>query len=341
MSTLKVGLIGLGGQGRAHAKALMSAQKKEDYPCRLSAVCDIRPEQFETISVDFNIKESKSELGFKDYPCYTDYKEMLKNEKLDMVIIAVPTYLHCEISVNCLRAGVHVLCEKPMALNVDQCDEMIRTAKECGKQLMIGQCLRFWDEYLVLKSYIDSGELGRVLAGMFYRGGDTPKWSYNDWYLHKAMGGGAVFDQHIHDVDMVQYLFGMPDSVSTNGKVVLKDTNYDTVCTNYVYSNGPLVFSHNDWTLSCGFAHGYRVNFENATLEMDGNGIKLTKRGEETKKVEFAHTSALSNEVAYFAECVMGKRENVINAPESSRETIRLVTAEIASADNGAAAIGL
>lgn len=341
MNILKVGLIGLGGQGRAHAKALMNAQKSESYPCCLSAVCDIRPEQFKTVSVDFNIKESKSNIGFGDYPCYTDYKEMLAKEQLDMVIIAVPTYLHREISVNCLKAGVHVLCEKPMAMNVAECDEMIRTAKTCGKQLMIGQCLRFWDEYLVLKSYVDSGELGRVLAGMFYRGGDTPKWSYHDWYLHKAMGGGAVFDQHIHDVDMVQYLFGMPDSVSTNGKIVLEDTNYDTVCTNYIYNNGPLVFSHNDWTLSCGFAHGYRVNFENATLEMDGRGITLTKRGEAAQKVEFARTSALSNEVAYFAECVMGKHENVINPPESSRETIRLVTAEIASADSGATATKL
>ena len=341
MSFLKVGLIGLGGQGRAHAKALMSAQEKEGYPCRLAAACDVRPEQFKKISVDFNIKESKSELGFESYPCYVDYKEMLAKESLDMVIIAVPTYLHCEISVYCLKAGVHVLCEKPMALNVEQCDEMIRTAKECGKQLMIGQCLRFWDEYLILKSYVDSGEFGKVRAGMFYRGGDTPKWSFNNWYLHKAMGGGAVFDQHIHDVDMVQYLFGMPDSVSTNGKIMFEDTNYDTVCTNYVYNNGPLVFSHNDWTLSCGFAHGYRVNFEHATLEMDSRGLTLTKRGEQAQKVDFTRTSALSNEVAYFAECAMGKHENEINPPESSRETIRLVTAEIASANGGANAVKL
>lgn len=339
MNVLKVGLIGLGGQGRAHAMALMKAQKDENYPCRLAAVCDVRPEQFNKMSVEFNIKESQGELGFGDYPCYTDFEEMLKKETLDMVIIAIPTYLHCEVSVKCLKAGVHVLCEKPMALSVEQCDEMIRTAKECGKELMIGQCLRFWDEYKVLKSYIDSGEFGKVRAGMFYRGGDTPKWSFRDWYLHKACGGGAVFDQHIHDVDMVQYLFGMPDSVSTNGKILHEDTNYDTVCTNYIYKNGPLVFSHNDWTLSCGFAHGYRVNFETATLEMGPKGLVLTKRGEKAQQVEFTHTSALSNEVAYLAACICGDKKNEINTPESSRETIRLVKAEIASADNGAAPV--
>ena len=122
---------------------------------------------------------------------------------------------------------------------------------------------------------------------------------------------------------------------------MFEDTNYDTVCTNYVYNNGPLVFSHNDWTLSCGFAHGYRVNFEHATLEMDGRGLTLSKRGEAAVKVEFERTSALSNEVAYFAECAMGLHTNAVNAPEDSRETIRLVAAEIASADNGAAAVKL
>ena len=218
---------------------------------------------------------------------------------------------------------------------------MIRTAKECGKELMIGQCLRFWDEYTILKSYIDSGEFGAVRAGMFYRGGDTPRWSYQDWYMHKAMGGGAVFDQHIHDVDMVQYLFGMPDRVSTNGKILHEDTNYDTVCTNYIYDNGPLIFSHNDWTLSSDFAHGYRVNFEHATLEMGARGLVLKRRGAKEEKIAFAPTSALSNEVAYFAACILGTHGNEIDPPESARETIRLVTAEIASADGGAAVIDL
>ncbi|MBQ8358068.1 MAG: Gfo/Idh/MocA family oxidoreductase [Clostridia bacterium] len=339
MEQLKVGLVGLGGQGRAHAKALLQAQQKENYPCKLAAVCDVRPEQFETIEVEFNIKESSSVLGFKNYPCYTDVDEMIAKEKLDLVIIAIPTYLHCETAVKFLKAGIHVLCEKPMALDVEQCDEMIRVAKENGKQLMIGQCLRFWDEYRILKSYIDSGELGAVRAGMFYRGSDTPKWSFRDWYMHKALGGGAVFDQHIHDVDMVQYLFGMPNGVSTNGKIIYEDTNYDTVCTNYIYTNGPLVFSHNDWTLSCGFAHGYRVNFERATLEMGAGGLILSVRGKDPERVEFTRSSALSNEVEYFAECILGKRVNDINTPENSRDTIRLVTAEIASANQGAAVV--
>ena len=338
MSTLKVGLIGLGGQGRAHAKAMMKA--KGTTPYELVAVCDVRPETFENMTVNFNIKENSSSIGFEAYNCYTDADEMFAKENLDFVVIAIPTYLHCEMTVKALRAGCHVLCEKPMALNVAECDVMIDTAKECGKQLMIGQCLRFWDEYKTLKSVIDAGELGKVTAGMFYRGGAFPAWSFKDWYSHKELGGGAIFDQHVHDVDMVQYLFGMPEAVSTNARILIEGSNFDTVCTNYIYKDGPVAFSHNDWTLSSGFAHGYRVNFEKGTVEM-GTELKISRAGQETEKVEFKRTNALTNEATYFAECIKGEHANEINPPESSRETIRLVLAEIESAEKKADKVAL
>ena len=330
MSKLKVGLIGLGGQGRGHAKAMI---KNVDGPYELVAVCDVQPERFGTVSINGNIKENKSSLGFENYNCYTSADEMFAKETLDMVVIAIPTYLHCEMTVKALRAGCHVLCEKPMALNVAECDVMINTAKECGKQLMIGQCLRFWDEYKILKSLVDSGELGKVTAGMFYRGGSFPAWSFENWYAHKELGGGAIFDQHVHDVDMVQYLFGMPEAVSSNGQVLIEGSNFDTVCSNYIYENGPTVFTHNDWTLSSGFAHGFRVNFEKGTLEMTTAGMKLFRKDvKEAEVMEFEKTNALTNELTYLAECVKGEHANEINPPESSRETIRLVLAEIASA---------
>ncbi len=328
---LRLALVGLGGQGRGHAKMLMSAPA--DFPCELVAVCDIEPEKFGSAKIQSNIKENRSDLTFDGYPCYTDIDEMLSRESLDMVTLVVPTYLHCEFTVKCLKAGLHVLCEKPMALDVADCDLMLKTAKECGKKLMVGQCLRFWSEYEILKSIIETKELGDVVAGMFWRGSETPSGSYQDWYLHKSRGGGAILDQHIHDVDMVQYLFGMPTAVSTSGKVVHEDTYYDTLCTNYIYDNGPVIFSHNDWALSTPFAHGFRINFTGGTVEMSGEGLFVTKKGGTTEKVAFEHISALAKETRYFAETILGLHENEINCPESSRETIRLVRAEMASAD--------
>lgn len=339
MKQLNIGLIGLGGQGRAHAKGLM--KQGEDYPGKLVAVCDINPEKFGTVKQEFNISESKSEIGFENYHCYTDMDEMLAKEALDLVIIALPTYLHKEATVKFLRGGVHVLCEKPMALTPEDCEEMIRVSKETGRQLMIGQCLRFWDEYTILKEILDSGRYGKMRAGMFYRGGSTPMWSFENWYLHKDKGGGAIFDQHVHDVDMVQYLCGMPEAVSASGKVIYEDTMYDTVCTNYLYKDGPLVFAHNDWTLSSPFAHGFRVNFERATLELGSGGLVLTEAEKKPVKVEFTRHSALVEETRYFIEVICGEHENLTNPPEASMQTIRLVRAEILSADRGAAPVAL
>lgn len=331
---LKIGLIGLGGQGRAHAKGLMAPPA--DFPGELVAVCDIREDRFCKIAQDFNISEAKSQIGFEAYHCYTDMDEMLAKETLDLVIVALPTYLHKEATIKLLCGGVHVLCEKPMALTAEDCEEMIRTAKDCGRELMIGQCLRFWDEYVILKGLIDSGKYGKVRAGMFYRGGATPRWSYQNWYLHKEKGGGAILDQHIHDVDMIQYLFGMPQAVSTSGKILYEDTMYDTLCTNYLYENGPLIFSHNDWTLSTPFSHGFRVNFDTATLEMGKGGLFLTEEGQKTEKVEFERHSALLAETKYMIEVINGVHANERNTPEMSMRTIRIVRAEVESADHGA-----
>lgn len=339
MKKLKIGLIGLGGQGRAHAKGLM--KQTGDFPGELVAVCDINPEKFGTVKQEFNISESKSEIGFESYHCYTDMDEMLAGEALDLVIIALPTYLHKEATVKFLRGGVHVLCEKPMALTVEDCEEMIRVSTQTGKKLMIGQCLRFWDEYVILKEMIDSGKYGKMRAGMFYRGGSTPMWSFENWYLHKDKGGGAIFDQHIHDVDMVQYLCGMPEAVSTSGKVIYEDTMYDTLCTNYLYKDGPVVFAHNDWTLSLPFAHGFRVNFESATLELNNTGLMLAEAGKKPEKLEFTRHSALLQETRYFIEVICGEHENTVNPPEASMETIRLVKAEIRSADHAAEPVKL
>ena len=340
MSALKVGLIGLGGQGRAHAKHLVKCGENDPY--RLVAVCDIRPEMFQWMELKFNITENSGPMGFSDYHQYTDMDEMLKKEKLDLVVIALPTYLHCEATVKFLRAGVHVLCEKPMAPTIAECDLMLKTAKETGKKLMIGQCLRFWTEYRILKGYIDSGEFGRVVAANFWRGSDLPTWGYNNWFQHKELGGGAIYDQHVHDVDMVQYLFGMPEAVSTSGKIVVKGSNYDTLCTNYIYKDGPVVFSHNDWTLSCKFSYGFRVNFERATVESGGGKLLLSRKETgETEEVSFKAENALAAETRYFVECVLGEHENMVNSPEASAATIRLVAAEEASADKGAALVRL
>jgi predicted dehydrogenase len=95
-----------------------------------------------------------------------------------------------------------------MALNVEECKAMIDASEKNNKKLMIAQCLRFFPQYEYLKECVETNRFGRVTGAYFFRGGATPKWSYNNWLLKKEISGGALLDQHIHDVDTINWIFG-------------------------------------------------------------------------------------------------------------------------------------
>ena len=338
---LNVALIGVGGMGRGHLENLVRFTA-EGKIIKLVAACDIRPERLRNEKTDFNLDVGGSDMDFSKFGCYTDMDEMFANEKIDLVMLALPTYMHCEITVKCLKLGYHVFCEKPMALNVEECDRMIATAKECGKQLMIGQCLRFWGEYVALKKIIDEGTLGKPIAGYFFRGGQTPAWSYNNWLLKRECGGGALCDQHVHDVDMVQNLFGMPKSVNTVAKILYEGSGYDTVSTNYAFEDGIAVNAQDDWALAgVPFRMIFRVNFERGSVYMDQDGFRVAPRDGEVYTPEYDKESGYYREMEYFVSCIENGTPNTVNPPEASRNTIRIVMAETESADNGSVTVAL
>ena len=119
-----------------------------------------------------------------------------------MVDVCLPTDLHAEVTVAALEAGKHVLCEKPMALTVAECDRMVAAAKASGRFLMIAHCIRFWPEYIALKEIVDSGQYGKVTSALFRRISGLPKWS--EWFPNPQRSGGAILDLHIHDVGLYQ-----------------------------------------------------------------------------------------------------------------------------------------
>lgn len=343
---IKAAIIGIGSMGRGHLNNYIKFMK-ENKGIELVAICDVDKKKFENYKADFNIGDmANGEFDFSKFHCYLDVDEMLEKEKeLDMVSVIVPTYLHCEISCKCLEHGINVFCEKPMALNAEQCEKMIKTAEKNGKRLMIGQCLRFWEEYEYLKECVDTNRFGKVISAYFFRGGSTPVWSYNDWYHKKELGGGAVYDQHIHDVDMVNHLFGLPSKVSSVGINYYEGSNYDAVSTNYVYPDGMVVNSQNDWCEATGFAALYRVNFEKATVRYENGVLSVADASARNGKIDgdFAGTeykviavdgvSAYEKEILYFADCIRNGKKIEFNTPYDSMATIKLVHAEIASCD--------
>jgi UDP-N-acetylglucosamine 3-dehydrogenase len=172
------------------------------YPdAELAAVCDQNVARAEFIRDRF---APNAEV-------YTDYREMLKQEALDGVTITVPNKLHAETTIAALKAGCHVLCEKPMAASLAEAKDMIRAAEKAGKLLMVNQCQRRSQVHRKAKEVLDSGILGRILtvAGCF--GHEGPEvWSpTGKWFFNKDQARfGAMADLGIHKADIIRYLTG-------------------------------------------------------------------------------------------------------------------------------------
>ena len=329
---IRMGLIGLGGMGRGHLTMIEQLIESGEN-IELVALCDIDPKAFGKVNASLNLEGmEKSDYNFGKYHCYLSVDEMLANEKeLDLVNVVVPTYDHSTVACKVMNAGINCLCEKPMAVSLSQCQLMIDTAKKNNVRLMIGQCLRFGGEYSALKEIIDNGTLGAPIGGHFYRGGSAPA---KDWFFCREKGGGGLFDQHVHDVDMVQYLYGMPKAVSTIGRVILPGSGYDTSATNYMY-DGLCVHTSNNWAqFEKGFGRGFRADFEEGTVILDDKGFRVYDKNDTLLDIKPKHTvRAHMAEIKYFADLIANGGENTINPPEASMETIRLALAEMESAD--------
>lgn len=332
---LKVGLIGIGFMGRGHLDNYIRLES-EGFPVKLVAICDIDPAKFENKFIQGNIDIGTKKYDFSKYRLYTNLDEMLEKEELDYVDICLPTYLHAEAAIKALDRGMHVLCEKPMALNSKECAEMIEAAKRNNKKLMIGHCLRFWPAYEYLKECVETERFGKFLEGYFYRGGGTPKWSYENWLLKKEKSGGCILDQHIHDVDTINWLFGKPSAVSTIARNVIPGSGYDIVSTNYIYPDGKVINAQDDWTLQgdYGFEMLFRVNFERGNLIFQNGVLKVNPNEDKSFIPELSKEMGYYREIRYFAECILNDKPITVAPPESSKETIEIVEAEIKSADN-------
>jgi predicted dehydrogenase len=197
---VRIGVIGL-GMGRHHAKAYHESDKAE-----LVALCDL---------------DQKLLAQFKGvYPkaaTFSHYEEMLAKGGLDAVSVALPNCLHAEVTIATLRAGLHVLCEKPMALNAQQAQEMLRAAQETGKKLMIHFNYRFSPPSQFLKRYVDEGNLGQVYYARtrWLRARGVPR--LGSWFgIKEFSGGGPLIDLGVHRLDLAMWLMGYPKAVSVS-----------------------------------------------------------------------------------------------------------------------------
>ncbi len=207
---LKVANIGM-MFGRAHLEGALGYDGAE-----VAMICDLKEENLRYAGEKYNIPEDR---------WTTDYMDIVNNEDIDIVSVAVPDQLHKKISCDLLRAGKHVLCEKPLALTREDLSEIIKVAEESDAKFMVGQICRFTPAFEKAKEIIESGTIGEVYFIESEYAHDYMKLVDNwrsDPLRHGVIGGGC------HAVDLIRWLVGDPEEVFAYGTHKLLPTvEYD------------------------------------------------------------------------------------------------------------------
>jgi len=329
---LRVGITGFGFMGQTHYKCWKALEDAE-----VVAVCDVNPNIVEdTKRAVGNIGDTEEAVDFSRLRLYTDFEEMLKSAELDAVSITLPTSLHADFSMRALASGVNVFCEKPMSLNVEDCERMIAEAGRSGKVLQIGHCVRFWPEYAKAKQIVDSGEYGRVIAATFQRLGAAPTWSIDNWFLDEKRSGGMALDLHIHDTDFVQYLFGVPGAVCSFGAKG-PGGGLLHIVTQYLYDDDKVVTAEGGWAMmpTFGFEMSFNIVLEKATIVYDLTrepAFRVCPAEGEAFTPEVQEGDGWFLEIEHFAKAVRGEKVEAITTLEQSRDSVRIVSAEKESA---------
>jgi predicted dehydrogenase len=338
MSKLRFGICGLGFMGRSHF-----ARLRENPRAEVVAVCD---QDERRRAGDWGAALGNLDLGavagprvsLENIAVYATPAELLADPSVDVVLITLPTPLHADVAVAALRADKHVLCEKPMALRVPDCDRMIRAARAAGKTLMVAQCIRFWPQYETIKRCVDEGRIGAVRFVTLRRLGALPTYSAGNWLLDGRQSGGALLDLHVHDVDFAHTLLGVPETVYARGTRG-PSGDFDHVVATWSYPGGRYAALEGGWMLAAPWTFDMEIAVHGAGGTLGwamsrGNDVLLRTSADRAEVIP-CDGDALRREQDYFIACVQAGQPVDKCTPFSSRTSIVLAWLERRGIESG------
>jgi len=191
---INVGVIGLGKSGWGiHIVMLRKVLDKYN----IAAVSDPDKKRQKEAADEFNCHT------------YSNFDDLIKDPDVELVIVATPSHLHTSCSIKALKAGKHVVCEKPMATSLADANKMLKTAKKTGMILLPFQNKRYDPDFIQIRKVIDSGKLGRIIMIKQTSHGFGRRW---DWQTLKEFGGGTLNNTAPHAIDQLLQLFGKKDA---------------------------------------------------------------------------------------------------------------------------------
>lgn len=299
---IKIGLIGTGFMGNMHAACYEALLGK--YNFRITAVADVDLDK---------ASETAKKFGAR---VFASAEDLIQHADVNTIDICLPTYLHKEIAVLAMRKGYDVFIEKPICLTGEEAEELLQVQRETEAKVMVGHCIRFWSEYTELKRISDSGEYGRIVSGVFKRISPKPDWAWQGWLDDPKKSGTAALDLHIHDVDFVRYLLGVPKQIQSQTVKGIGGTPH--IFALYTYDKAVISIEGGwDYPKHFPFEMAFRVKFEQATVvfssvtspsfviyQNDGKEITRTfdNEMEVTGGGNISSLGGYVNELSYFLE---------------------------------------
>jgi predicted dehydrogenase len=262
---VRIGIIGIGFMGYTH---FTGAGKLRGGKVTAIATRSKKKLSGDWRGIQGNFGPPAGKVDLKGVKTFSDYHELLADPDIDLVDICLPTDQHEQATLDVIKAGKHVLVEKPIATDLKAADRMVRAAEKAGVILMVGQVLPFFPEFRYVAEIVESEKYGKLLAGHFRRVITPPNWS-TDMSDFRKLGGWGV-DLHIHDNHFINLVCGVPDKVFARG--LLRDGLVNHVHSQYIYDDSEQAvscFSGGIAAKGLEFGHGFEIFLEKATIAYD------------------------------------------------------------------------
>jgi predicted dehydrogenase len=237
---------------------------------QVTALCSRDPKKLagDWTGIQGNFGPRGSQMDLTGVALHRDFDEMLADPSVDLVDLCVPNDSHARMAIAALKAGKHVLVEKPIALDLAEADAMVSAAGAAGKMLMVGHVLPFFPEFAFALEAVQSGRYGPLRAAHLMRVISKPDWSSEIGDPERS--GGPAIDLHIHDTHFIGLICGVPRAVHSRG--VVDNGAVVHLSTQYLYDAPNLAVSCVSGALSQAgrpFAHGFELYFDRATLAFE------------------------------------------------------------------------
>jgi len=323
---MKIAFAGAGYIINIHAQAAQALQDVE-----LVAVVEKYSERAEALAKKFQI-----------YHQYETIEQMLDVGEVDALVIGTPNYLHAPQTIAALKAGVHVIVEKPMAMNADEAYQMLEVSRKSDAKLMVAHCWRFDPEVLWLREQARSGRLGKIIRTKGY--GVHALWGPSGWFTEqKYAGGGALADMGIHALDTARFLLGDPQPESVYARLGTYYTNYDVddtgiLLVNWEGGTSSYIESgwwqpHTDGPEAATQLYGTKAYGQLFPTFIEEHSKKVDP-GFSFPRIEHCPQSLYDDQMKYFIQCIQQHRTPVPGGQEG-RINMKVIDAAYKSARAG------